>query len=182
MAETAFADKVEILSDLWMYHRSDEDFENLFEYADLGLPLAYAKSTDLIDALTTRAVDLINEAFDMLLGTLGIEEDAGYATLDEMLDLAGEYEIPVAYINEEEEEEEEEDTTAAESYESGFNDGAQAEQKRVQEICQMQMTWAKQSNKGNDFMQWHNVSELLKPINFEYSEEKYYEDLKNEGF
>lgn len=178
MTETAFADKVEILSDLWMYHRSDEDFENLFEHADLGLPLAYAKSTDLIDALTTRAVDLINETFDMLLGTLGIEEDTGYESLDELLG-SEEYEIPVVYINEEEDDE---DTTATESYESGFNDGSAAEQKRVQDICQMQMTWAKQNNKGNDFMQWHNVSEVLKPINFEYSQEEYYEDLRNQGF
>lgn len=178
MTETAFADKVEILSDLWMYHRSDEDFENLFEYADLGLPLAYAKSTDLIDALTTRAVDLINEAFDMLLGTLRIEEDAGYESLDELLG-SEEYEIPVVYINEEEEEE---DTTATESYESGFTDGAQAEQKRVQEVISMHKRWAKEKNRASEFMFWDSAGEVLTPINFEYSEEKYYEDLKNEGF
>lgn len=178
MTETAFADKVGILSEIWMTRRDDEDFEDLVEYADLGLPLAYASENDMVD-LKPSAVDMINEAFDMLLMNLGVE-DEGYYSLAHLLESES-YEIPVVYINEDEEEEEE-DSSVSESYELGFNDGALAEQKRVQEICGMQMTWAKQSNKGNDFMQWHNVSELLKPINFEYSEEQYRKDLENEGF
>jgi hypothetical protein len=44
------------------------------------------------------------------------------------------------------------------------------------------MTWAKQKNKANEFMQWHNVSEVLKPINFEYDEEEYRKSLENDGF
>ena len=179
MAETDFNGKARILGDLWMDYRDEEAYQDFVEFNDLGLPLAYAYTYDLISKLSEAGKNTILETWDMLLLSLEIEEDTGYESFDDLLSAADE---DTSEEEEEEEEEEVEDTTATESYESGFNDGSAAEQKRVQEICQMQMTWAKQSNKGNDFMQWHNVSELLKPINFEYSEEKYYEDLKNQGF
>ena len=44
------------------------------------------------------------------------------------------------------------------------------------------MKWAEQEGKGNEYLRWKNVKEYLTPINFEYNEEKYWEDLKNEGF
>jgi hypothetical protein len=31
-------------------------------------------------------------------------------------------------------------------------------------------------------MFWDSAGEVLTPINFEYDEEKYWEDLRNEGF
>lgn len=179
MSGTSFEDKVDILADFWMSYRYDEEFENFTDSADLGLPLAYARQNDMVQ-LGPIAVDMINEAFDMLLGTLGIEEDTGYETLDGLLGLE-EYQIPVVYVNEEEEDEEE-DTTATESYQSGFTDGAQAEQKRVQEVIVMHKRWAKEKNRASEFMFWESAGEVLTPINFEYSEEKYYEDLRNDGF
>ena len=46
----------------------------------------------------------------------------------------------------------------------------------------MHKRWAKEKNRGNEFMFWDSAGEVLTPINFEYSEEKYWEDLRNEGF
>ena len=177
MSGTTIFDKVSILAELWVDHREDEEFENLIEYADLGLPLAYARDNDMVD-LKPAAVDMINEAFDMLLGTLGIEEDAGYESLNELLE--EDYETPIVYINEDDEEEEGE--PGDDLYDVGYKAGAAAEQKRVQEVISMHKRWAKEKNRGNEFMFWDSAGEVLTPINFEYSEEKYYEDLKNEGF
>jgi hypothetical protein len=64
----------------------------------------------------------------------------------------------------------------------GFEAGASAEQKRVQEVISMHKRWAKEKNRASEFMFWDSAGEVLTPINFEYNEEKYWEDLKNEGF
>ncbi len=80
---TEFIIRAEILSDLWMNYRDDEEFLDFVEYNDLGLPLAYAVTTAMVKPNAT-AEAMINETFDLLLGSLGVE-DTGYATLDELL-------------------------------------------------------------------------------------------------
>ena len=149
-----------------MSHKSDEDFEDFVFYNDLGLPLAYAIDSDIVNA-TEEAKQLINETFEMLLEVFSLE-DEGWETLTSMTE-ADKFEIPIHYLHESEDEEDEEVELSdggeyRQGYETGFHDGANAEQERVQAIAQMNMNWAKQSNKGNEFMQWHNVSEILKPV------------------
>lgn len=84
MAETTFSDKADILADLWMNYRNDEEFQDFIEYNDLGLPLAYAVSADIVKA-TEIAEGYINETFDLLLAGLDIEEDTGFESLDDLL-------------------------------------------------------------------------------------------------
>jgi hypothetical protein len=82
--ETTYENKTFILSDLWMNYRGDAEFEDFTEYNDLGLPLAYAISNNIVKD-TPMSNQFINETFDLLLAGLGISEDEGYDTLDDIL-------------------------------------------------------------------------------------------------
>ena len=175
MSETTFENKCSILGDLFLGYRDEVDFAEFFEYNDLGLPLAHAYSMDLIE-LTDTAKGMVEETFLSLMELLGLEEE-GWESLDDMT-AAYDYEVPIVDISESEEE----DATPSEGYELGFKDGAIAEQERIQSVAQMHMSWAKQNNKGNEYMHWHNVAEVLKPISIDYSEKAYKEQLEMDGF
>jgi hypothetical protein len=82
---TSVENKVSILSDLWMTYRDDEEFEDLFDYADLAFPLAYAIDSGLVK-INDKIVPFIDETFELLLNSLDVE-DTGFETLDEMLQL-----------------------------------------------------------------------------------------------
>jgi hypothetical protein len=53
-------------------------------YGDLGLPLAYAIDNKIVSN-TDEAQGFIEEVFELLLGILGVEEDTGFETLDDIL-------------------------------------------------------------------------------------------------
>lgn len=80
---TKFKAKCDILADLWLNYRNDEEFVDFIEYNDLGLPLAYALSEGIVEK-TPLAKTFVDETFDLLLAGLGIEDD-GYTLFDEML-------------------------------------------------------------------------------------------------
>lgn len=83
---TPFGDKCEILADLWMLYRDDEDFVDFVEYNDLGLPLAYAIKEEIVLS-TKMAEQVIDETFTLLLGALQLE-DTGFDSIDDLLDAA----------------------------------------------------------------------------------------------
>ena len=78
--------RIDILSDLWMNYREDENLDDFIFYNDLGLPLAYAISTGIVE-ITPRAAIYLDETFNLLLESLEIE-DTGFANLDEMFKAA----------------------------------------------------------------------------------------------
>lgn len=82
---TPFSDKASILADLWVNYRNEADFVDFIEYNDLGLPLAYAISNDIVKT-TDLATKFIEETFDLLLGALEVE-DTGFETLDDILEI-----------------------------------------------------------------------------------------------
>jgi hypothetical protein len=84
MEQTAFTNRARILSQLWMDYRDDEEFKDFIEYNDLGLPLAYAIAEGIVER-TDLASNFINEAFDILLSALGVE-DTGFESLEDILD------------------------------------------------------------------------------------------------
>lgn len=53
MKKTKFSDRCLILAELWLEHRDEEEFQDFFGYHDLGLPLAYAISENVV--LSTKA-------------------------------------------------------------------------------------------------------------------------------
>jgi hypothetical protein len=80
---TPFSKRCEILGDLWLQYRDDEGFQDFVEYNDLGLPLAYALREEIVH-LAPVAENLVNETFDLLISSIGIE-DSGFESLDEIL-------------------------------------------------------------------------------------------------
>ena len=82
MNETTIDNKCSILAELWMEYRDDENFQDFINYADLGLPLAYAIDSKIV-SLTPEAEKFITEAFDILVASMGLE-DVGFETLDDI--------------------------------------------------------------------------------------------------
>jgi hypothetical protein len=81
---TPFETQTQILADLWMEYRSDQEFSDFLEYNDLGLPLAYAIANGIVSS-TNIAQQYIEETFSLLLAGLKIEEDTGFDTLEDVL-------------------------------------------------------------------------------------------------
>jgi len=73
-----------ILGELWMDYRNDQEFKDYIDYADLGLPLAYATAEGIVEK-TDLSENFINEAFNILLAGLDIE-DTGFESLEDLLD------------------------------------------------------------------------------------------------
>lgn len=84
---TPIAIRAEILADLWLNYRDDEEFKDFFSYNDLGLPLSYALSQSVIETNAT-VEKLIGETFDLFLAALQIESDEGYDSLDGIFSIA----------------------------------------------------------------------------------------------
>lgn len=84
MTETAFSDKCQILTGIWLEGRDVEGFEDFITYNDLGLPLAYMLVAEIVGN-TVKAEAIINETFDQLLELVGIPEDLGFKNFDEMV-------------------------------------------------------------------------------------------------
>ena len=83
-SSTSYETRALILSELFMKYKEDDTFKDLREYADLGLPLAYAISTGVVPS-TDKAQKLVDDAFEGLLEILEIAEDEGFKDLDDLL-------------------------------------------------------------------------------------------------
>ena len=84
--KTDFSTKCEILTELWMDYRGDEEFQDFIDYNDIGLPLAFIISNELAK-VTDAGQGLIEETWDLLLSALDLE-DTGFESLDDILGLA----------------------------------------------------------------------------------------------
>jgi hypothetical protein len=82
---TTFENKCYILSDLWMNYRSEDNLKDFIWYNDIGLPLSYMLSEDIVQS-TPEAMKLVEETFDLLLAAVE-SEDKGFDSLDEILSL-----------------------------------------------------------------------------------------------
>lgn len=80
---TSFENKAIILADIWLNYRQDDEFADFIIYNDLGLPLAYAISENIVKS-TDIAERFINETFDLLLAGVGVD-DTGFESLDDIL-------------------------------------------------------------------------------------------------
>ena len=81
-----FLGKCNVLGELWLNYRDDEQFTEFIDYNDLGLPLASILENK-IAVLNESSERYINEAFGFLLELLEIE-DQGFEELDELLSAA----------------------------------------------------------------------------------------------
>jgi len=81
---TPFEVRCDILSDMWVNHKSEEGLEDFINYNDIGLPLAFATSEGMC-TITDKGKTFINETWGILLTTLEIDEDAGYESFDDLM-------------------------------------------------------------------------------------------------
>lgn len=82
---TPYETRVEILSDFWMTYRDEEEFEDFFDYADLGLPLAWMIAANWVEP-SQKAKDIIEETFMLLLNIVtGEDEDIGFENLEQFM-------------------------------------------------------------------------------------------------
>lgn len=86
MSTTTQESKADILAELWLNYRHDQNFEDFVSYNDIGLPLAYAISSGIVKS-TEMTDKFITETFDLLLGSLEVE-DQGFENLDDIFILA----------------------------------------------------------------------------------------------
>jgi hypothetical protein len=82
---TTFEAKCEILAELWLDYKGNPQFEDFIYYNDLGLPLAYAITTEIVSS-SAKAQVFIEETFVLLLEAMG-KTDEGFDSLDDLLGL-----------------------------------------------------------------------------------------------
>jgi len=82
---TPFSSRCDILAELWIGYKGDQEFQDFIQYNDLGLPLAYAISTEIV-AATAKSEMFINETFELLLAGLDLT-DEGFDSLEDLLGL-----------------------------------------------------------------------------------------------
>ena len=75
--------QIEILGNFYINYKDDRGIREFIEFNDIGLPLAYLASEGLCEP-TEIAIAYIQETFNMLLGTMGLE-DTGFDSLDHLL-------------------------------------------------------------------------------------------------
>jgi hypothetical protein len=88
---TSFENQCAILADLWLNYKSNEELEDFIEYNDLGLPLAYLIHTGLA-TVTDDGIVYVDETFDLLISSLGLDLEGEYETLNEIMEMQGEEE------------------------------------------------------------------------------------------
>lgn len=79
---TTFENKCGILGELWMSYRADPEFQDFISYNDLGLPLGFLVSENLVKP-NDLAKNMVDETFDLLLAAMSIE-DEGFESLDDV--------------------------------------------------------------------------------------------------
>jgi hypothetical protein len=87
MSTTTQENKANILAELWLNYRDDENFDDFISYNDLGLPLAYLLSANIVKR-TEQADKFVNETFDLLLASLEVE-DTGFDNIDDIFIASG---------------------------------------------------------------------------------------------
>lgn len=83
---TTDENKIRILADFYSKYRDDEEMEDFFDYNDLGLPMAYLISEDLV-SLKDKGNIYISETWALFLESLEIQ-DMGFENLEQVLSFA----------------------------------------------------------------------------------------------
>ncbi len=83
---TPFDTQCEILADLWLNYRTEEEVIPLFEYFDMGFPLAFAHNQGIVK-LEPVAIAMLGDCWNGVLQAFGHEEDTGFSDLGEMAEM-----------------------------------------------------------------------------------------------
>jgi hypothetical protein len=69
-----------------MDYRTDEAFQEMFDYGDLAFPLAFAITEKVVEP-TPLATEYIEEIWDILLDSLEIVDTGEYQSLQDLFDV-----------------------------------------------------------------------------------------------
>ena len=86
---TPYNIKYAILSDLWTNYKDDKEMADFFAYNDLGLPLAFMIEQKIVESTPVAQV-YIEETFELLVESLGLDSEEEYVSIEEMFDLQAE--------------------------------------------------------------------------------------------
>lgn len=77
--------KVSCVAECWIVTRHIEQWSEIIRYGDVGFPLAWAHSEDMCK-LTKRGEQFVDELYQIIVETLGLDPDKEYKDFEEMLD------------------------------------------------------------------------------------------------
>ena len=80
---TNLESQIDILGNFYINYKDDKSVKEFIEFNDIGLPLAFLVSEGLCEP-TEIALAYIQETFNILLATLGVE-DIGFDGLEHLL-------------------------------------------------------------------------------------------------
>jgi hypothetical protein len=84
---TPYKIKHKILANLWTNYKDDQDMTDFFEFNDLGLPLAFMIEQKIVKSTPVAQV-YVEETFELLVDSLGLDPDDEFESIEEMLELA----------------------------------------------------------------------------------------------
>lgn len=85
---TDFSKQCDILAELWMNYRDDENFADFIEYNDMGLPLAFFIHTGVVTPLDD-AKKYVEETYNLLVAALEADPEKDYESLNDLFRSAG---------------------------------------------------------------------------------------------
>ena len=83
---TPYKIKHKILANLWTNYKDDHDMADFFAFNDLGLPLAFMIEQKIVKSTPVAQV-YVEETFELLVDSLGLDPDDEFESIDEMLEL-----------------------------------------------------------------------------------------------
>jgi hypothetical protein len=75
----------EIITDFVMRNAEDEQYDDFFDYNDLGIPLAVAFNANLC-TLNDEGNTILKETYNLLCDELGADSEKEFEDLDDLLD------------------------------------------------------------------------------------------------
>ncbi len=84
---TPFESRCEILADVWVKYKNDDELESFISYNDIGCPLAYMVANGIVDQ-NDEVEELIGETWQQLLDIFDTE-DTGFTSLAEVFGVTG---------------------------------------------------------------------------------------------
>lgn len=89
MSKTTFSDKCRILGDFWLDYREDakrdENWQEFFDFADMGLPLAFLTDRGYA-VITDEGKEVVEEAWFVFCEVCGVDADEAYITVSDVFD------------------------------------------------------------------------------------------------
>jgi hypothetical protein len=90
MSKTTFSDKCRILGDFWFDYREDmdkdENWKQFFDFADMGLPLAFLSDRGYASVSDGDGVAIIEETWITFCGMCDVDPEGQYLTVSDIFD------------------------------------------------------------------------------------------------